>query len=89
MADGSRSIRPDVRNPLVRLPAFKRLRDALHGRVPVMPQDILHLADQALKEMQQDMAANGEKAWRKSKPPMAAYWKSASVYTKHIRRVLR
>jgi hypothetical protein len=42
-----------------------------------------------LTEMAQDEACRADKAWSKSKGPMAAYWKAVSVYAKHVRVLCR
>lgn len=86
MADGSRSLLPTVRNPLVALPAFQKLRDVLHSPAA---RELRIAFIEALTELRKDCAARAEKAWRQHKPPMACYWKVCSVVVGHVVRVLR
>lgn len=76
-----RSLRTDVRNPILGLPAAAKLaalspeaRDALAA---------------VLADIATDSRARADKCWRTHKAPMAAYWKACSVYAGHIRRALR
>lgn len=76
-----RSNKAETRNPLLALPAFKRLAAELQ------PESRALLLE-ALAELRRDMAERGETSWRQRKAPMAAYWKAAAVYCGHIRRVI-
>lgn len=76
-----RSSRPDVRNPLKVLPSFQRIRS--------LPPESRQALRALMVEMSQDAGARAEKCWRKSKPPMAAYWKAVAVYAKHVARLLK
>lgn len=75
----NRSTRPDVRNPLVALPAMAALRDS-----EAAPQLVA-----LLREIQIEARQRAEKAWRSHKAPMALYWKAVSVYAGHIARGMR
>ena len=75
-----RSARLEVRNPLLALPAARRI-----ARLPVEQREPLVAL---LRELAADAAERAEESWRKRKAPMAAYWKAASVYAKHTARVL-
>lgn len=78
---GERSMRADVRNPVLALRAVARLR--------ALPPEAREALRDALRELAADASDRAEKCWRKSKGPMAAYWKAASVYAKHFGRALR
>jgi hypothetical protein len=85
----ARSLRPEIRNPLLRLPEFKRLRDLLHGTEPIAPTVFAEEFDKALNALRRTCAETAQHTWRKNKAPMAAYWKVAGVYVRHIARALR
>jgi hypothetical protein len=76
-----RSLRPSVRNPVTALPAAQRL-----AHMPPMVRAELR---RLFKELARESRANADKAWRKHKAPMAAYWKACAVYARHISVVLR
>jgi hypothetical protein len=77
----TRSLRPDVRNPVLQLPAVARL-DALDERsraaLRCVPMDL-----------RTDAQAKAAKCWRAHKAMMAAYWQIVAVYAGHIARALR
>lgn len=77
----TRSLRPDVRNPILRLPAIARL-DALDEKSRAALRAVL-------LDIRTAAQANASKCWRTHKAPMAAYWKVVAVYTGHIARTLR
>lgn len=77
----ARATRREVRNPVLALPAAKRLL-AASPEVRGIVADIM--GDLAL-----DARARGEKCWRTHKAPMAVYWKAISVIAGHIRRVAK
>jgi hypothetical protein len=77
----ARSTRAEVRNPLLMLPAARLIAD-----LPSEAKDALRAL---LQEMSTDAAGRAENCWRKSKPPMAAYWKAGSVYSKHAKRLCK
>ncbi len=76
-----RSSRIDVRNPLLSLPSAVAIRD--------LPEDARLALRGLLLELGRDAAVRAEKCWRKSKGPMAAYWKAVSVYAKHAAKLTR
>jgi hypothetical protein len=79
-----RGNKAEIRNPLLALPAAHRIKS-----LPVeMYRELRELAA-LLTEMAQDEACRADKAWSKSKGPMAAYWKAVSVYAKHVRVLCR
>jgi hypothetical protein len=76
----SRSLRADVRNPLLQLPAAQAL-----AALPLESQAAIR---QLLLEIRADARARADKAWRTHKGPMALYWKCVAVYTNHASRLL-
>ncbi|RWM29459.1 hypothetical protein [Mesorhizobium sp.] len=79
MAD--RSSLPEVRNPILALPAAKRV-----GQCPPAARALL--AD-LLRDVHLDARQRANECWRRHKAPMAAYWKMVSVYAGHLARVVR
>ena len=75
-----RSVRREVRNPVLALPAARRLQD-------LAPRTRAALAD-VLGEMSVDARRRAEASWRANKAPMAAYWRAVCTYANHIRRVV-
>lgn len=77
----ARSIRPDIRNPLLQLPSMQAMRNLPPG------------SRAALRALLRDIAADAreraDKSWRKHKAPMAVYWKVVAVYAGHTARALR
>lgn len=76
-----RSSRPDVRNPVLRLPAARRLC--------ALPESQRAALAAVLRDLAADARERAEKSWRTHKAPMAAYWKAVSVYAGHLARALR
>lgn len=70
-----RSSKAEVRNPLVLLPSAQRLAE-------FSPEVRAALGD-LLREMSADARQRAEKSWRTHKAPMAAYWKTWAVNTRH------
>lgn len=82
MADQAhRSLRPDVRNPMLALPSM--------GRMGAFPAPIRYALADVLDELAADARQRAEQCWRKHKAPMAVYWKAVAVYAGHIARALR
>jgi hypothetical protein len=77
----ARSLRADVRNPLLQLPAARRLAE--------LPPESQAALRELLDELAADARSRADLAWRKHKAPMAAYWKAVAVYAKHTGRLLR
>lgn len=71
-----RSNRPDVRNPLVALPAAAKL-----AQLPLEQRQAMR---QLLREISRDCRDRAAECWRKHKAPMAAYWKANAVYARHM-----
>ncbi|MDX0275719.1 hypothetical protein GOC21_17515 [Sinorhizobium meliloti] len=76
-----RSSDPAVRNPVLALPASKRL-------AALSPEARKALAE-VLKELSIDARARAQESWRRNKGPMAAYWKAVGAYATHLYRVTR
>jgi hypothetical protein len=76
-----RSLRRDVRNPVLALPAAQRLLEA--------PADVRQLLRDLLLDLAADARVRAAECWRRHKAPMACYWKAVSVYSGHLARVLR
>lgn len=75
-----RSNRAETRNPLLTLPATRKLLD--------LPRDQQEVIYDILRELAADANARAEKCWRTHKAPMAAYWKAAAVYAGHLAKVI-
>lgn len=75
-----RSARLSVHNPVLLLPAAARLC--------ALPIDQRQLLGNLLREIARDADARAERAWKKRKGPMAAYWRATSTYAKHIARAI-
>ncbi len=76
----ARSSRPEIRNPILALPAIIRLR-ALDPEVRLVLQELL-------LDLQHDARQRADASWRRRKPPVAAYWAACGVYAGHIARAL-
>lgn len=77
----TRSIRADVRNPMLQLPASQRLAE--------LSPEAQAALKQLLVEIRNDCRVRAEECWRKHKAPMAAYWKAVGVYANHTSRLLK
>lgn len=76
-----RSSQAAVRNPLLSLPGAREI-----AALPLESRAALRIL---LHDIAVDASIRAEKCWRKSKGPMAAYWKAVSVYSKHAKRLCR
>lgn len=77
----TRSLRSDVRNPLLLLPAA--------GLIRGLPTDARLALGLLLSDISNDARRRAEKCWKTHKAPMAAYWKAVAVYSGHARRLCR
>lgn len=77
----ARSNRAEVRNPVIGLRVFAKLR--------ALPAPVLEVLRELFAELAAESRVKAEECWRKHKAPMAAYWKAVSVYANHIKRSLR
>lgn len=71
-----RSSRPEVRNPVLALPAAARL--------VALPAPAREALAAVLRDLSRDARERAEKCWRTHKAPMAAYWKAVAVYARHL-----
>ncbi len=76
-----RSDRPDVRNPLLALPAAQAMQN--------LPPEAKAALKALLIDIRNDCRVRAEECWRKHKAPMAAYWKAQGVYANHAQRLLK
>jgi hypothetical protein len=77
----ARSLRADVRNPLLQLEAARQLAE--------LPPESQAALRALLLAIRADARARADLAWKKHKAPMAAYWKAVAVYANHTARLLR
>lgn len=76
-----RSNRREVRNPVLSLPAARRLMN--------LPPETRALLADILGDLATDARNRAQASWIKNKGPMAAYWKAVGAYAGHLRRVVR
>lgn len=67
-------------NPLLKLPSTKRLQE--------LPAEQRTCIEAVLRELRADADREAEKAWKKRKGPMAAYWRAVSTYARHTAHAL-
>lgn len=77
----SRSNRVDVRNPVLALPAARRVQD-----LPIESRATLAAL---LRDLSTDAGRRAQMSWKRSKGPMAVYWKAVGVYARHLSSVIR
>ncbi len=70
-----------VRNPLLALQSAERLVG--------LPDESRQALRALLLDLSADANERAQHCWRKSKAPMAAYWKAVSVYARHAARLAR
>jgi hypothetical protein len=76
-----RSLRPDVRNPVLALPSAVDLAN--------LPPEAREALAAILKDIRVSAHAKAQESWRKNKGPMAVYWKAVGAYATHIYRAVR
>jgi hypothetical protein len=81
MSSTARSLRTDVRNPLLALPGIAELK--------ALPPEFRIALARILGDIAIDAKGRAEKCWRSHKAPMAAYWKAVAVYAGHARRAVK
>lgn len=77
----NRSSKPEVRNPVLALPAAQRLAK--------LPPDVRWVLHELLVELSRDASDRAIKSWKQHKAPMAAYWKAVAVYSRHISMIIK
>jgi hypothetical protein len=78
--NATRANRAEVRNPVLALPAFRQLQ--------ALPRETRAALAAVLRDLGHDATGRANESWRKHKGPMAAYWKAAAVYARHIARAV-
>lgn len=76
----SRSILPEVRNPMLAIPEVQA--------IALLPDEARKALRCALLAVSDSCRAKGNEAWKKHKPPMAAYWKANAVNARHLARAI-
>ena len=67
-------------NPLLRLPAGRRLME--------LPSEDRRRIAEVMRELRGQANDEAEKAWRRRKGPMAAYWRAVATYARHLAHAL-
>lgn len=67
-------------NPLLRLPAAKRMLD--------LPPELRGPLQAVLRELRVQADADAERSWAARKGPMAAYFRAVSTYARHLAHTL-
>ena len=67
-------------NPLLHLPAGKKLLS--------LPAEQRAVLEPVLRKLRDQANAEAENAWRRRKGPMAAYWRAVATYARHIAHAL-
>nr|WP_304305833.1 hypothetical protein [Pseudacidovorax intermedius] len=67
-------------NPLLKLPAAQKLQ--------ALPAEQRACIEAVLRDLRADADREAEKAWKKRKGPMAAYWRAVSTYARHTAHAL-
>jgi hypothetical protein len=75
-AKPARSNKPEVRNPVLKLPAIAQFK--------ALPPEARAALIAMLRDLSTDARGKAEKSWRTNKAPMAAYWKAVAVYARHL-----
>lgn len=76
-----RSIRPDVRNPVLGLPGVAELQ--------TLPPEVRAALALVIRSIGKDARCRAQESWRRNKGPMAAYWKAVGAYCTHTERAIR
>ena len=67
-------------NPLLLLPAGRKL-------LALPPEDRRRI-EAVMRELRDQANDEAERAWRRRKGPMAAYWRAVSTYARHLAHAL-
>ena len=78
----TRSSLPEVRNPLLAIPEVQ-------AEISTLSPEASASLERILLGLSKNFRAKGDEAWRKHKPPMAAYWKQNAVNARHLALALR
>ena len=77
----TRSLRPEVRNPVLSLPAAERIQSLDPAAREVLAS--------ILRDLGVDARERAQRSWRQNKGPMAVYWKAVGAYATHLSRAVR
>mgnify|MGYP001166053798 CR=1 FL=1 len=80
-AGPARSLRPEIRNPLLKLRAAEQIR--------ALPPEARQALASLFLDLSRDARERAQQSWSRNKAPMAVYWKVVSVYAGHLHRVMR
>ena len=75
-----RSVRAEVRNPVLLLPGMQAAR--------ALPPESRAALRGVLLSIRDDARERAAECWKRHKAPMACYWKAVAVYANHIGRAL-
>ena len=75
-----RSAKAEVRNPVLKLPAARSVL-----ALPVEQRRPLGIL---LRQLAFEAEVEAEKAWKRRKGIMAAYWRAVAIYSKHLARAI-
>lgn len=67
-------------NPLLRLPAGQELLN--------LPAKDRKRIENVLRQLREQANEEAERAWRRRKGPMAAYWRAVATYARHTAHAL-
>lgn len=67
-------------NPLLKLPAGRALLE--------LPEPDRRRIEAVMRELRDQANSEAEKAWRRHKGPMAAYWRAVATYARHVAHAL-
>ena len=67
-------------NPLLDLPAGRALTS--------LPAEDRRRIERVMRDLRDQANIEAEKAWRKRKGPMAAYWRAVATYARHTAHAL-
>ncbi|WP_074872452.1 hypothetical protein [Lysobacter enzymogenes] len=67
-------------NPLLSLPAAQALLS--------LPAEDRARIEAVMRELRDQANQEAEKAWKKRKGPMAAYWRAVATYARHVAHAL-
>jgi len=82
MADNTeRSLRKEVRNPVLNLPAYARMSE--------LSDDAKAAIAEIMRDLNREARQRAQESWRRNKGPMAVYWKAVGAYAGHIYRAIR
>jgi len=77
----NRSSRADIRNPVLALPAARRIQGlSIETRATLAA---------LLRDLTADARRRAQTSWKQNKGPMAVYWKAVGAYARHLSSLIR